>query len=397
MGKIKSTIQNFGLRMDTLEKKVFWLLAASASLSGFICTAVTIFEKLDIYAILVALTCALIPCVVMVLCDKTGNYTVSYTILCVALNIIAIPLALFTNGGLHSGMPIIMAGAMILIGFCSNRKLRGIMAAITLIVNTVVMIISLKHPELVNPIPEGMIEIDIICCFVFVSVGILGVVALVMVEYKAAIMKEKRLADQKADLRLEMMEAQNENVEAVRRMRHDARHHNAMIMELLQNGKYEELKKYMQEKTGDEEQYATVIYCMNSIVNTILSVYTRKAKKAGIQAEIHAEVPAEMSIKEPDMVAMLSNIYENAIHGALASGAEEKRILIVIHSKDERLVIRCTNTCEESLELFNGFPGAGPGTGIRSILKAAKEYDGELMYNIDHNELICRLVVSMNG
>jgi len=397
MGKIRTTIQNFSLRMDTLEKKVFWLIASLSAVAGLVCTIITIFENIGIGAVMVALACALIPLVAMYLCDKLGKYPTAYALLCIALNVIMIPFSLFTNGGIHSGMPIIMAGAMVLIGFTFDVKRRMIMAGITLFVNTAAMIISLEHPELVTLIEgEGMVEFDIISCFVFISIGMLVMISMVMAEYKAAILKEKRLADQKADIRYEMMEAQNENVEAVRRMRHDARHHNAIIMEMLQNEQYEELKKYMQQKMGDEEKYATVIYCMNSTVNSVLSVYTRKANKAGIETEINADVPADIDIKETDIVAMLSNIYENAIHGAQAAESAQKKITVSIHPKDDRLVIRCSNTCESSLELFNGFPAAGPGTGIRSVLEAAKNYDGQLMYNIDHNELICRLVVSIH-
>lgn len=381
--------------MDSLEKKVFWLIAALTMACGLVSIALTVFERQSMTAVVAAVFCTVVPMVSMIICDKTGNYNLAYIILCVSINMIFLPLCLFTNGGIFSGMPIIMAGATLLNGFSSNRKRGYVMAAVTLIIDAAVLITAVCRPGLVSPINEGMVEFDIIMCFIVVCIGIFAMITLVMNEYRAAILKEKSLAEQKADMRFEMMTAQNENVEAVRRMRHDARHHNAMILELLQNGKYEELKKYMQQKMGDEEQYATVIYCMNSIVNTILSVYTRKAKRAGIETEIKAEVPADIRISEPEMVAMLSNIYENAIHGALASGKEEKKIIISIHPKDSRLVIRCTNTCEDTLELFNGFPGPGPGTGIRSILEASKNYDGELMYGIDHGELICRLVVSM--
>jgi len=396
MGKIRSTIQNFSLRMDSLEKKVFWLLAALTMVSGFVCIALTVFERQSFVAVIAAGVCAVVPLICMFLCDKTGNYNLSYTVLCIAINMVFLPLCLFTNGGIFSGMPVIMAGATILNGFSSKQKLRNIMAAVTLVIDTAVLVISVKNPDLVTPIPDGFVEFDVIACFIFVCIGIFSMITLVMKEYRAAILKEKNLADQKADIRFEMMTAQNENVEAVRRMRHDARHHNAMILELLQNEKYDELKKYMQQKMGDEEQYATVIYCMNSIVNTILSVYTRKAKRAGIETEINADVPAEIGVNEPDMVAMLSNIYENAIHGAQASGKENQKIIISIHPKDSHLVIRCTNTCEDNLELFNGFPGPGPGTGIRSIIESSKSYDGQLMYGIDHGELICRLVISMD-
>lgn len=395
MTTIRTRIQNFSLRMDTLEKKVFWLLAVMTSAFGCVCTVLTVLENLKFPAALAALLCALIPQAAMFLCDKTHNYRLAYSILCISINIVLLPITVFTNGGIHSGMPIFLSGAILLISLVMNSKQRIVMGAITLVVDAAVLITCVYCPDLVTPIPDGMVNFDIIACCLLVSLGELILITMVMNEYKAALLKEKQLNDQKVSLRLEMMEAQNENVEAVRRMRHDARHHNAMILEMLQNQQYEELEKYMRQKMGDDEQYSTVIYCMNSIINSILSVYTRRAKKAGISVEIHAEAPPEMIVSEPEMVAMLSNIYENAIHGAQSSGKDEKKILIVIHPKDERLVIRCTNTCEDSLELFNGFPGPGPGTGIKSILEASKAYDGQLMYGIDHGELICRLVVNI--
>ena len=395
MSAIRSGILNISTRLDTLEKKAFWLLTVLTSLFGFVSVVVTIGEGGLPMSVISALLCALAPLLSMAFCKKTGNYDIAYILLCVMINIILLPVSFFLDGGLRSGMPIILAGAMILISFVFSSGWRWIIFACSLAVDVIGMAASVYRPELVIPIADDMVETDTIYSFAFISVAILLLLELILNEYKAAIEKERFLNEQKASLRLDIMEAQHENVEAVQRMRHDARHHNAVILEMLHNGEYEQLEKYMQSKMSGEDDFATVIYCMNSVVNSILSVYTRKAQKAGISTEIRADVPADIGISGPDLVAMLSNIYENAIHGAVASGKEEKKILLMIHPKGGHIAVRCDNTCKDGLELVNGFPGPGPGTGIRSIVTAVQKYDGQLSYSISQGELSCRLVFSI--
>ena len=99
--------------------------------------------------------------------------------------------------------------------------------------------------------------------------------------------------------------------------RHDMRHHNTVVMEMLRNGDTEQLKAYME--SVDAALYAqnTSAYCANPIINSLLNVYTRKAEAEGIKTTFSVNVPKIIGIDNIDLTCVLGNALENAVEGCL--------------------------------------------------------------------------------
>ena len=66
-------------------------------------------------------------------------------------------------------------------------------------------------------------------------------------------------------------------MESGRRIRHDVRHHNAVIAEYVRNLQNGELLQYLKEYDRGIDQGTVEMICANTAVNNILSAYTRKA------------------------------------------------------------------------------------------------------------------------
>ena len=79
-----------------------------------------------------------------------------------------------------------------------------------------------------------------------------------------------------------------------------------------------------------------------------------------------------------DLVAIVANLFENAIHGAMASGEAKPCNKLRIYPKSFKLVIRIENTCKRRLNYPAGFPVEKYGVGISSVQQAVRAYDGEL-------------------
>ena len=163
------------------------------------------------------------------------------------------------------------------------------------------------------------------------------------------------------------------------RIRHDVRHHTFLIKEYVQKGEFDGLMEYLDQYNSDVENQKVKYICQNRAVNSILSVYARKAESQGIATEIDVRVPEELVIRDIDWVAILANIFENAIHGCLCSGISENKIKIYINQKGNKVVIQCRNTSNSKVKFHNGLPVSdkGGGIGVSSIIKAASRYDGE--------------------
>lgn len=76
-------------------------------------------------------------------------------------------------------------------------------------------------------------------------------------------------------------------------------------------------------------------------------------------------------------MAIIANLLENAINGALEAEAGDPEILVHIHTKAGRLVICIDNPCTAKLHFSGSFPLDLQGIGISSIISAAARNGGE--------------------
>ncbi len=113
------------------------------------------------------------------------------------------------------------------------------------------------------------------------------------------------------------IELLEESAESGRRVRHDARHHNAVIAEYARRGQNEELLQYLEEYRRETDQNVAEAICANTAVNNLLSAYTRKARNEQIKVKLDVELGNNLSIPNIDLITILANAYENAIFGCM--------------------------------------------------------------------------------
>ncbi|MDE6850963.1 MAG: hypothetical protein K2J67_00530, partial [Lachnospiraceae bacterium] len=122
--------------------------------------------------------------------------------------------------------------------------------------------------------------------------------------------RENQLIQMNYRLLERQLEILEESVESGRRIRHDARHHNAVIAEYARRGQREELLQYLKEYEEEITQGIPEIICANTAVNNILAAYTRKARKEGIKVTLDAQIGKNLRFPSLDLVAILANAYE---------------------------------------------------------------------------------------
>ena len=211
--------------------------------------------------------------------------------------------------------------------------------------------------------------------------------------------KENQLMQMNHRLLERNMELLEESVESGRRIRHDARHHNAVIAEYVRRGQNEELLQYLKEYDKETNAHTAESICANTTVNNLLSAYTRKAKKEQINVVLDVELGANLTIPNIDLVTILANAYENAIYGCIEvkkqSPERECFIHLMLKRKKNKLVITCSNTCRIEAELKNGQPKPEftGGIGVLSIIKTAENYDGE--YDFRNDQGVFRFLLVM--
>ncbi|MDE6663738.1 MAG: GHKL domain-containing protein [Lachnospiraceae bacterium] len=181
--------------------------------------------------------------------------------------------------------------------------------------------------------------------------------------------------------------------EANRRLRHDMRHHIETIAEYAKKGDTSAILAYIGEYSTEISEAAVKSYSENRTINNILSAYAGKAGESGTSFSVRCNVPKELKIREIDLIALLGNLLENALHGCQESGKEKPYIEIHIRMQSDRLTIVCNNTCSDKLKLSGSLP-AGKSIGISSILSVCQKYDGNLDYKIENN--VCSVCGVLN-
>ena len=206
---------------------------------------------------------------------------------------------------------------------------------------------------------------------------------------------EKELLEMNEKLLRGQMELMRESEKEAARIYHDARHHMLLIQEYAQKKEFHELLAYLMQYGEDIENQRVTYICGNRAVNSILSAYARKARNKGIQVEMDVKVGEGLNIRDVDWIAILANIFENAIHGCEDSGLEQQEINIYIAQKGNKAVIRFSNTSTKKVSFRKGLPKSdrGGGLGAGSIQKAASRYGGEATFEQEDGKFVTKVLL----
>lgn len=208
----------------------------------------------------------------------------------------------------------------------------------------------------------------------------------------AELAREKREKVQ-AELLSMQVEAQAKEVETARRNRHDIRHHYSMLLSYAKDGEIERVINYLEDQVETIDLERPLRFCENDTINNIIRVYHQKTEKESIKFEVGIDVDPKLEVTDPDLVAILANIMENAVHGAANSHVSEPWIMLDIYHREERLVINCENSCDRNID-YTDMPNQYYGTGINSIIATADKYDGSCRFTVADGVFKCITIMN---
>lgn len=176
------------------------------------------------------------------------------------------------------------------------------------------------------------------------------------------------------------------------RFRHDIRHHLLHIANLINGGNPQGALNYIEEYDKAVFSLSPKKYCQNTVINNILSSYGTRFQEKNIAFSVKCQMSKELKMKDIDMVSMLGNILENALHACEKSSLERKMTALYLTKNDHQFMIICENTCDEPMELVDGIP-KNKGIGILSILNVCEIYHGQVSYQIVNG--ICSVCIAI--
>ena len=223
--------------------------------------------------------------------------------------------------------------------------------------------------------------------------AIVSVYPIIFISIKSMAMaeREKRSALHN-ELLLSQVEVQEKEVERAKQTRHDLRQHYGMLLSYAKNGEIEKVVQYLEERTESIDNPRQISFCENDAINNILSVYANKASAARIPIEIKANAKRELKASTSDLVTIMGNVLENAIHGVQSSKAKDPIIIVDIYHKDGKLVINCKNSCKKALA-FDEIPDSLASIGVKSIRSTAEKYNGICRFSAREGTFIALIIM----
>ena len=228
--------------------------------------------------------------------------------------------------------------------------------------------------------------------FVFLCISIMAVYPVIFSSINhMSEAAEKREVEIQNKLLIAQIEAETAQLAADSQSRHDRRHHNSVMLEFANNNDIESIREYLKSLVeSDNEVWGEVRHCDNTMINTVLTVYERRARESGISVKISAKARRDLEVSPRDLVIVIANLFENAIHATQKHKGQKKLIDIIIKSDAQRLLIKVENPCRNNLT----FDETLYGVGIHSVIATTNKYEG--MYDFSAEDGIFSAKISLN-
>lgn len=226
------------------------------------------------------------------------------------------------------------------------------------------------------------------------SFGLVVCIGLVTVQEVAARYLESAVMTERAGSmerlyrsQLTHFQALRGEMEQVKTMRHDMRHHLTLMDEYVSSGQFAKLTEYIKDyriaSTGGE----LAEYCPIHVINTLTHHYYTLARQNHISLDIRCDLkgladPGRTSMSDSDLCCLYANLMENAVEACLRIQEGKRTIRIaVFRTGEDRLYIRVWNSAENVRRFKGGFLSSKKemqtGYGLLSIKSIAGKYNGE--------------------
>jgi len=189
------------------------------------------------------------------------------------------------------------------------------------------------------------------------------------------------ITESRLDFQREQYERLMESIESVRFMRHDLRHHLAVVSEYAQSGNIAGIQGYMEGVETGLSAARGKVYCENHAVSAITAYYLSLAENQGVEATVKLTVPGETGqIRDSDLCVIVGNFLENAVEACRNVPDGERFLRLFSFMQDGTLTFTMENSFDGKAKEQGGVlfsrKHEGEGVGLSSVRAVAAKYGG---------------------
>lgn len=198
----------------------------------------------------------------------------------------------------------------------------------------------------------------------------------------------------------ELLMVSDQNLEKLRKLKHDSKNQYAYMKILLSEKRYEELDWFFEEYGDGILEPISFISSSNPIVSSVLNMEYAKARALGVDFDCKLAIPPSLPILSTDLSSLLCNLLDNAIHGAKESQVE-KPVTIRMREYQRFLYLEVDNPVLSTMTLkqveetrttkkdkeFHGF-------GRKIIASIVKKYNGTIEGDLKDHVYSVKIMLS---
>lgn len=293
-----------------------------------------------------------------------------------------------------SFVPLLLAYLKLFINNFHDQLEQSIPKGLTLlgIYSSCMLVVFYFYRYLIQTASEKIVHLEIlgvalICTYVLSII----IFDLLFQHYKNTIEKanDKEMVEKKLNAILEQYAVKEEKEKELMILRHDMKHLLVTVSSLFKSNKKAAALKVIDEYKNEIDNTKEERYCNNSIVNAVLSYYSRICKEKEIKLNIQVKNINEIeNVKASDLAILLSNCFDNAIR-ATNKVLDNKFIEFKFINTNNQIVFQIRNTFDGEVSLDrNNNPTTEKerhGFGTKSIISFCKKNKLTLDYDITEN------------
>ena len=179
-------------------------------------------------------------------------------------------------------------------------------------------------------------------------------------------------------------------------LRHDMGNHIQIMEQLIKNNNSGDAIYYLSRIKDEQINLTPTIKTENPVTDIILQEKIREAESRNISCSYDYHFPTKNNIDAFDMSIILSNLLDNCIESA---NGKNPRIRVWSEQVEDVYILNIENTfCGHlAINQDTGFPisskGAGHGIGLLNVMRVAKKYGGNLVFEQEKDKIIVSVVV----
>ena len=206
----------------------------------------------------------------------------------------------------------------------------------------------------------------------------------------------------KNELELERFQATRVNYDELRMIRHEIKNHDFYLKELLESGRYDQAKEYLERSGTADSALLKTFESGNYVVDVIMNHAMSVARKQGVEIQPEILIPKELPWSEEDICSLLSNLLDNAIEAAAQSGREHPVVQFRMFPRQEYLFIRVINPVNESVpekhRMSLQTTKADPelhGFGTRVMKRIVANNNGSISFSMEEDRFVTDVMLEI--